>query len=348
MSLRNRIAPTLLLLTSFALSLPACDLREARPTYAVSDRGADTDGDGAADIDDACPKDAEDGLPPKANDGCPASDWDHDGILLADDQCPNAKEDGAAPSPKDGCPMNDADGDGVADSLDKCSDKAEDNIDPEPNDGCPAPDSDGDLIVDSRDKCPNEPETVNEYRDSDGCPDQEPTEVTWDDSSSAIYVPASKRVQFASDSADLPAGADATIAALAGIMKERPEIQRLEIEGHASTKGDTGYNTQLTERRAHTVGRALVSAGVDAKRLVPVGYGEYCPAVQTPDDVDEPKNRRVLLKTVQVSGVWRDVPRGCWKAQAAGVDPTKRKAGVAAATAQPPPPRPISKPTGGT
>lgn len=306
----------------------ACNPAIPRPTYSVSDRGVDTDQDGAADVDDACPNAPEDGLPPKANDGCPADDADQDGITLADDKCPDAKEDGELPNPTDGCPMTDTDKDGVADSRDRCPDKAEDNELPDPNDGCPAPDRDGDLIVDSRDKCPTEPETVNEFRDQDGCPDQEPLEVVWDDESSAIFIPSAKRFQFEHDKADLSPGADGTIAEVAKVMAEHPEIQRVEIEGHASTKGADAYNTQLTEERAQTVGRALVAKGVASSRLVPIGYGEHCPAVATADDVDEPKNRRVMIKTVLVNQVWREIPRGCWKAQAAGIDPTKRKPGV--------------------
>lgn len=319
----GRIATTLLLIAAGCAPAPV-----ARPTYAVTDRGADQDADGAADKDDACPADPEDGLLPKANDGCPAADPDQDGVLAGDDQCPDAKEDKQAPAPADGCPMGDADKDGVADLLDQCKDKAEDNEAPSPSDGCPAPDQDGDLIADARDKCPAQPETVNEFRDADGCPDEAPSSVVWDDESSAIYIPPARRFQFGSDSSDLTPADEATIAEIAQLLAAHPEIQRVEIEGHASTKGNDAYNVALTERRAHVVGLALKNRKVDDQRLVPIGYGEHCPAVQTADEVDEPKNRRVLVKTVLVGGAWRDTPRGCWKAQTKGINPTKRKPGV--------------------
>ena len=306
----------------------ACESQGPRPTYAQVDRGADSDQDGAADSDDPCKDAPEDGLPPKANDGCPADDPDNDGIMAGDDQCPDGKEDGQPPSAADGCPMTDTDQDGVSDAVDKCADKAEDNEAPNPNDGCPAPDSDSDGISDGKDKCPSQPETVNEYRDQDGCPDQEPATVVWDNESSSVFVPSAKRFQFAHDSAALPASGDATIDEIAKVMNEHPEIQRMEIEGHASTKGADGYNVVLTDKRARNIGLGLMKKGVAEGRLVPVGYGEYCPVVQTADEIDEPKNRRVLLKTVLVKGVWRDVPRGCWKAQTKGINPAKRPAGV--------------------
>ncbi len=308
-------------------SAAACGGTGPRPVYGVVDRGADTDEDGAADVDDACPSDPEDGRPPKANDGCPASDWDGDGVLLADDRCPNAKEDGEEPAPRDGCPVRDADEDGVADSLDRCPTQSEDNELPLPSDGCPSPDSDRDGIADGRDRCPSEAETWNGWRDADGCPDSATSEVAFDPDSSTVFVPASKRIDFEFDEAELTAAARAVVAEVARVLKAQPEIDRVEIEGHASSKGEAGYNQSLTERRAVAVAKALVQEGVEAKRLVPVGYGEYCPAVETADDVDEPRNRRVALQAVRVNGVWRDVPRGCWRAQSHGIDPSKRQGG---------------------
>jgi outer membrane protein OmpA-like peptidoglycan-associated protein len=168
--------------------------------------------------------------------------------------------------------------------------------------------------------------------------------VVFDDQSSEIYIPASRKIDFDKDSVDLSPAAKSTIADVAGVLKQHPEIQRVEIEGHASSKGDAAYNRGLTERRAQAVATALVQLGIQPGRLVPIGYGEYCPAVDKGDDVDEPTNRRVLFKVALVNGVWQSVARGCWKAQASGIDPTKRKAGVGQGPASP---GPVVKPVGG-
>jgi outer membrane protein OmpA-like peptidoglycan-associated protein len=308
------------------------------PQYADESRGGDRDGDGAADQDDACGDDAEDGLMPKANDGCPADDPDQDGIARGGDECPNAKEDGAEPKPADGCPGADADGDGVADAKDACPEGQEDNLGDKPSDGCPADDRDGDGIADVRDGCPDGAESHNGYKDADGCPDDEPADATvsYDPATATIYVPTSKKIDFARGSTALDARASATVADVAKILADHPEIQRLEIEGHASSDGEPKYNVNLTERRAIEVARALTRRGTDGKRLVPIGYGEYCPAVDKGDGQDIAENRRVLFKVVVVNGVWQSAPRGCWRAQAQGIDPTARKPGVPA----PPPPMP--------
>jgi outer membrane protein OmpA-like peptidoglycan-associated protein len=319
------------------MALASCGQPPA-PTYYQASRGEDTDHDGAADIDDPCPDWPEDGLPPKANDGCPAADADYDGVLVENDDCPDAKEDGVGDNPEDGCPSADADGDGVADGVDKCPNKLEDNLGTANSDGCPDDDRDGDGIADSRDKCVSKPETMNGYRDNDGCPDKAPGGgvVMFDSDAAQIYIPASRRVDFETGSDKLSSSGKKTVKSIAAVLKKHPEIGRIEIEGHASRKGSDAANVNLTTRRAIAVGRALVSQGVDAKRIVPIGYGEYCPAIPEADGEDNPLNRRVLFKAVKLRTVWQAISRGCWNAQTKGIDPTKRKAGI------PKPPAPVS------
>jgi outer membrane protein OmpA-like peptidoglycan-associated protein len=310
---------------ALGLFLLGCEQAAPVPRYAEADRGGDRDEDGAPDLDDACPDDAEDGLAPKANDGCPDSDTDEDGISLADDRCPDAKEDGEAPAPSDGCPAKDSDGDGVSDGKDECADQAEDNVAPKKSDGCPALDQDKDGIADLRDRCPTDPESVNGFRDVDGCPDSAPAgDVAYDVESQEIWVAESKKLRFAPGTAELAPESRTTLVEVAKVLKEHPEIFRLEIEAHSNSQGDEKLNVDMTQRRANAVVQDLVSNGIAQARLVPIGYGEYCPVADKGDEVAEPKNERVAMKAVFVKGVWQTIPRGCWRAKAKGVDPTKR------------------------
>lgn len=307
-----------------------CHPTAPRPVYYEESRGADADGDGIADVDDRCVNEAEDGYPPLANDGCPAEDADNDGIARALDRCPNAKEDGQPPDPGDGCPSADSDGDGVADGLDKCPGAREDNLPPLPSDGCPSADRDKDGIADALDKCPDQPETVNGWEDSDGCPDTPPTQtnVVVDQKEMTVHLPTGFAFEFPLGSTVLtPAGQSAAKEA-AKLVNQHPEWDRIEVEGHASSKGDDKTNVTLTLERARAVGRALIANGVKQERLAPIGYGEYCPKIDKGDEVDEPQNRRVELKIVRISGHWQDAPRGCWRAKQAGIDPGAVKAGV--------------------
>ena len=65
------------------------------------------------------------------------------------------------------------------------------------------------------------------------------------------------------------------------------------LAGHADKSGSATYNVGLSERRNASVQGYLVSKGVPQGRISSQGYGESRPAVDTPDGVREPKNRRV-------------------------------------------------------
>lgn len=63
---------------------------------------------------------------------------------------------------------------------------------------------------------------------------------------------------------------------LAKIMKKNPNLT-LEIEGHTDSAGSDKYNKALSERRAKSVKNYLVSLGVPASRIKPIGTGELKP-----------------------------------------------------------------------
>lgn len=89
-------------------------------------------------------------------------------------------------------------------------------------------------------------------------------------------------------------------AALAEIERAVAETQRCRgnsaaIIGHADTSGPAQYNLRLSERRAAMVRDALLSRGVDPKRVVTRAVGETELAVQTQDNVREAGNRRSVV-----------------------------------------------------
>jgi len=74
---------------------------------------------------------------------------------------------------------------------------------------------------------------------------------------------------------------------------------RFRIEGHTDTVGDAASNLDLSRRRAQTVTRYLVTRfGLDAHRLEPVGFGSDRPAVPTPPETAQAKNRRVQVVNI--------------------------------------------------
>lgn len=65
------------------------------------------------------------------------------------------------------------------------------------------------------------------------------------------------------------------------------------VVGHTDTKGQLADNDELALLRARLVERILLQANFPPPRIETVGRGEREPAVPTPDDTDEPRNRRV-------------------------------------------------------
>ncbi len=67
------------------------------------------------------------------------------------------------------------------------------------------------------------------------------------------------------------------------------------VVGHTDTSGGFAYNMRLSERRAKSTADALVSQGVQQGTLQVDWKGKTDLAVQTPDGVKEPLNRRSTI-----------------------------------------------------
>ena len=85
------------------------------------------------------------------------------------------------------------------------------------------------------------------------------------------------------------------------LLNRYPSIQ-VEIASHTDNIGDEKYNQRLSERRANSVVKYLISKGVSRHRLSAIGYGESRPVNpnQNEDGSDNPegrnKNRRTEFK----------------------------------------------------
>ena len=129
-------------------------------------------------------------------------------------------------------------------------------------------------------------------------------------------IKITQQINFANNSDEIEPGSRPVIEAVANVMKEHPDINFLEVAGHASKTGSAAINTPLTNRRATAVMNALIALGVDANRMRAVGYGFYCPL----DGGNEDANRRVEFKVLRRGG--KDTAYkwgGCDPAKAKGI-----------------------------
>ena len=97
---------------------------------------------------------------------------------------------------------------------------------------------------------------------------------------------------FKLDSEELTPESEATFAALFDDIRRRGTYE-VEVVGHTDTLHSQDYNQTLSQQRAEYVRTQLVSRGIAAGSIAAVGRGELDPAVKTPDQTSEPRNRRV-------------------------------------------------------
>lgn len=105
----------------------------------------------------------------------------------------------------------------------------------------------------------------------------------------------SDQVLFALDSAEVTPQAGEIIAGLARDAHAHANI-KVEVDGYTDTTGTPEYNIQLSRARAEAVADVLAHNGFDPGLIVTHGFGETNLAVPTADQVNEPRNRRVVVR----------------------------------------------------
>lgn len=98
-------------------------------------------------------------------------------------------------------------------------------------------------------------------------------------------------VRFAFGRADLDAGAQAALTAIAKELRDNPQLT-LDLEGATDPVGSLEYNVRLSQQRVETVQRWLERNGVSRTRIVgSVGRGPLVDA-----SVSDDAKRRVMVK----------------------------------------------------
>ncbi len=76
------------------------------------------------------------------------------------------------------------------------------------------------------------------------------------------------------------------------MLSEHPDVA-ISVEGHTDSDGDNDLNQKLSEDRAETVMKQLVSMGISAGRLSSKGFGESNPINSNATPEGKAENRRV-------------------------------------------------------
>jgi outer membrane protein OmpA-like peptidoglycan-associated protein len=78
------------------------------------------------------------------------------------------------------------------------------------------------------------------------------------------------------------------------MMKSNPDL-KIGVEGHTDNVGTPASNKTLSEARAKSVVSAIVTQGISADRLSPIGFGQDKPVADNNTEEGRAQNRRVEL-----------------------------------------------------
>ena len=102
-------------------------------------------------------------------------------------------------------------------------------------------------------------------------------------------------IKFATGKADLLPESEPALTYVVEYMAKTPNLKQLRVEGHTDNQGQPAANQKLSEDRAYSVSRWLVTHGVDCRRLVPLGYGDTKPIADNNTEEGRAQNRRTVF-----------------------------------------------------
>ena len=106
--------------------------------------------------------------------------------------------------------------------------------------------------------------------------------------------PATFLLYFVVGTDELTEDSKAELPKVLAALRDRP-VPDVLVVGHTDTMGDLRANDRLSAQRAETMKQHLVQIGIPADRIQTAGRGERELLIRTPDNVDEPRNRRVEI-----------------------------------------------------
>lgn len=108
-----------------------------------------------------------------------------------------------------------------------------------------------------------------------------------------------EKIQFAHDKATILQASYGLMDEITTVLKNNPQIQKVQIQGHASSEGDAAHNMELSDERAKSVMQYLVDHGIAKERLTAKGFGETRPIADNATEAGREKNRRVEFVIVK-------------------------------------------------
>jgi outer membrane protein OmpA-like peptidoglycan-associated protein len=122
-----------------------------------------------------------------------------------------------------------------------------------------------------------------------------------------IAVTFESGILFPFDSAELKPEARENLRKLADSLQDNARTEVLVV-GHTDSKGSTGYNQDLSVRRARAAAEYVAAQGVTRGRLRTSGRGESEPIAPNDTEAERQQNRRVEV-AIYADQEWREEAR---------------------------------------
>jgi len=112
-----------------------------------------------------------------------------------------------------------------------------------------------------------------------------------------IRLQAPENITFDTNRADIKPQFKPVLDQLARSIRQYPGTV-VQVEGHTDSTGSASYNQTLSENRAASVRSYLIQQGVEANRVLAVGYGMSRPIADNRSAAGRAQNRRVEILIV--------------------------------------------------
>ena len=107
-----------------------------------------------------------------------------------------------------------------------------------------------------------------------------------------------RSLHFDADSTNISQESKQVIDEIYRFLDYYPNV-KIEIAGHANLKPKKEYALNLSQKRAESVTRYLIEKGISTERVVPVGYGNTKPIVESVNRIANKLNQRVEIKILE-------------------------------------------------
>ncbi len=106
-------------------------------------------------------------------------------------------------------------------------------------------------------------------------------------------------IMFDQAKADLRPESKTELDKVAAFLNDNPAAE-IELSGHTSSEGEAGYNRSLSYKRVKACKDYILLKGIDAGRIIAVGYGPDRPVAPNDTEANRAKNRRVEMRVVKL------------------------------------------------